>query len=396
MPLVRPPDVLLVTKPLAPPWDDSGKVLPFLLARHLAGIHLAVLTPVGRHLGLPGVTEYAPYHQASSFSVPLTDKARLFRWLLRADLPPVVHFFFSPNRATATAARLFRRLRPQVRVVQTVMSLPDDPSILASGLFADVVVVWSRAALARVGLAARRRGLPARVIHIPPGIVPLSPLTPEERRRLREELGLPAERPLVLFAGDLEFSSAAGVVAEAVEPTLSRVDALFLFACRDKTPRSRRVLEALRRGLLGPISKGQVRFIGETTRFHDLLRCCDVQVLPAESTQAKTDIPLVILEGLSAGVPAILPTGTPMQEVVDAGAAIGVPPLDPEHLSKALVGLLSGMGRAATLGATSRAYVLAHHTAEAMARAHARLYRALLRESGYPSTTAEEDLSRPP
>lgn len=384
-----PPDVLCVTKPLAPPWDDSGKLLPYLLARHLEGVRVAVLTPRGHVLGVPGVVEHALYCRPASFTVPALDKARLFAWLLRADLPPLVHFFFSPNRQTATAARLFRRIRPHVRVIQTVMSLPDDPAILASGLFADTIVVWSRRAEDLVTQAARRRGLAARVVHVPPGIVPLTPPTPEERRSLRAALGLPPDQPLILYAGDLEFSSAAGVVAEAVEPTLARVDAVFLFACRDKTPRARTVLDGLQKALAGMTERGRVRFVGGTPRFHDVLKAADVLVLPAETTHAKTDLPLVVLEALSAGVPAIVGSGTPMQELVDAGAAVGVPPLDPETLAGTLVGLLQGEGRARAFGLAGRAYVSSRHTATAMADAHARLYRTLLREAGYPGTTRE-------
>ncbi len=377
-------DVLFVSKPLAPPWDDSGKALPYLLARHLQGVRVAILTPRGHTLGLAGVAEYALYRRASSFTVPWSDKARVFAWLARANLPPLVHFFFSPNRATGGAVCLFRRIRPHARVLQTVMSVPDDPASLASGLFADTVVVWSRRAEDLVTRAARRRGLAARVVHVPPGIGPLTPLTPEERRRLRVDLGLPPDRPLVLYAGDLEFSSAAGVVAEAVDPVLRRLDAIFVFACRDKTPRARTVLAGLQQGLAGPASRGQVRFVGSTPRFHDLLRCADVQVLPAETTQAKTDIPMVVLEGLSAGLPAVVGLGTAMEELVEAGAALGVPPMDPEALARALVGLLSGPGRAAAFGQAGRAFVLQRHTPEAMAEAHARLYRVLLREAGYP------------
>lgn len=384
-----PPDVLYVTKPLAPPWDDSGKLLPSLLARHIEGVRVAVLTPRGHVLGIPGVVEHPLYRGPASFTVPAVDKARLFAWLVRADLPPVVHFFFSPNRATATAARLFRRLRPHVRVVQTVMSLPEDPATLASGLFADLIVVWSARAHDLVTQAVRRRGLAARVAHVPPGIIPLAPATPAERRRLRVDLGLPPDLPVVLYAGDLEFSSAAGVVGGAVEPTLARVDAVFVFACRDKTPRARSVLAGLQEALAARAARGQVRFVGSTPRFHGLLRSSDVLVLPAETTHAKTDLPLVVLEALSAGVPAVVGSGTPMQELVDAGAALGVPPLDPDALAGTLAGLLSGAGRAAAFGRAGRAFVLGRHTAKAMADAHATLYRTLLREAGYPCAGGE-------
>ena len=47
MPPVDVPDVLFVSKPLSPPWDDSGKLLPYLLAQRAGGLRLAVMTPRG-------------------------------------------------------------------------------------------------------------------------------------------------------------------------------------------------------------------------------------------------------------------------------------------------------------------------------------------------------------
>lgn len=377
-----PADVLLVSKPLGPPWNDSGKVLPFLLAKNLKEVRLAVLTAKGQSLGLPGVIEEQIYSESKSFSVALTEKARLFFWLARANLPPVLHFFFSPNLSTALAARLLRRLRSGIVTVQTLMSLPDDTRRLGLSLFADVVVVWSAYALEVAKEAAARKGFRGKIVHINPGISPLSPASAEERAAIRKELGLPVEKPVILYAGDLEFTSAAQTVAGAAKLVLQEMQAVFIFACRAKTKHTGRYVEALRAGLKDYVSRGEIRFF-QKTDFHALLRCVDVQVFPAESTFAKTDIPLVLLEGLSAGVPAVVATNTPMQELVLQGAATGVPPMDPQALAHRLITLFSRPGQAEALGRAGRAVVMARYTAEAMAKAHATLYRQLLQAARY-------------
>jgi len=323
--------------------------------------------------------EVGLYRRAAAYSVPWSEKARLFAWLLRADLPPVVHFFFSPNPATAVALGLWRRLRRGPRVVQTVMSLPENSADLQAGVFADVVVTWSQAASGEVEKALKRRRDAVRVVHIRPGIEPLAPASAAEKADLKASFGLRPDRPLILYAGDLEFGSGAGVVAACVEPVLARTDAVFVFACRPKTPAARLVFADLRRRLQRFVARGDVRLEGALPRFHELVRCADVQVLPSETTYAKTDIPLVLLEGLSAQVPAVVALGTPMAELVDEGAAIGVPAMEPEALISTLLGLLASPDRAAALGRSGRAYVLARHTAHAMAEAHADLYRDLLR-----------------
>lgn len=370
-------DVLFVTKPLSPPWDDSGKLLPFTIARHIEGMRVAVMTHRGADVGLPRAVREEVYSQPSSFRVPGGDKLRVLWRLLTRDTPPVVHFFFSPNPATCLAARLFRRARPGVRVVQTVMSLPDNPRDLASGLFADVVVTWSRTAAEMASQAARQLGRPTRVVHVPPGVEPVAPMNLDEKREARAGFGLPPDRPVVLYAGDLEFSSAAETVARAAHEVVRRIQVTFVFACRPKTPGARLAERDLLRLLGGLVATGHARLMGRVDRFHDLLRCADCQVLPAETTYAKTDIPLVLLEGLSAGVPAVVGTGTAMDELVDSGAAIGVPPLVPGAVADALIGLLARHG-APTMAAAGRACVAARHSAEGMARAHAAIYRELL------------------
>ncbi len=138
--MVSREDILFVSKPLAPPWDDSGKVLPYLIAREIRGFRVRVPVPRGQVLDLPHVRCDEVFRRSWSWSVPFPDKARLLARLFRKDLPPIVHFFFSPNAPTTLAARAVRRRHPGIRVVQTVMSLPIRGAALEQGLFGDVVI----------------------------------------------------------------------------------------------------------------------------------------------------------------------------------------------------------------------------------------------------------------
>lgn len=378
--VARPADILFVSKPLSPPWDDSGKLLPYLVARHLdpAECRVEVPVPRGRPLDLPGVASWPVYSRDSSFAVPRGDKIRLLASLLARRLPPVVHFFFSPNAATSLAARAVRIRHPRTRFVQTVMSLPADDAALDGGLFADVVIAWSAVAAERIRARVAGRPRPPRVVHVPPGVVARDPLAPSRRDAVRGAFGLPVDRPVVLYAGDLEFSTAARTLAAAIPEVQARVDATFVFACRPKTPAAAAALADVRARLGGQEASGRVRFLGNVEDFHDLLGCVDLQVLPADTTYAKTDLPLVVLEGLLAGVPAVVGRGTPMDELVEAGAVLGVPHSDAGALATTIAETLSGPALAALAGA-GRAFALARHTAQAMACAHQALYMEMLR-----------------
>jgi phosphatidylinositol alpha-1,6-mannosyltransferase len=372
------PDVLFVTRPLSPPWNDSGKVLPYLLAREMPGLRIGAMTPAGSPLPFPNVTSEEIYPAGTSFSSGLLDKARLFSRLLCRDVPPVVHFFFSPNPPTTAAARVFRVLRRSVRVVQTVMSLPRNPADLDGSLFGDVIVTWSVATAERVRIAIEQRGLRAKAVHVPPGVEPIAPMSREAKRRVRAGLGVSLDLPLVLFAGDLEFGSGAAITAEALPRVLDRIPSTFVFANRIKTERARSIRRELERTLAPWIARGRVRIPDRVDSFPDLLAAADVQVFPSETTHAKTDLPMVVLEGITAGVPAIVCTGTPLDELVDLGAAMGVPPMNPDRLADAVIGLISRPGVAESFGARSRSLVSARHSPAAMAAAHEAIYRELL------------------
>ncbi len=374
---MKAPQILFVTKPLVPPWVDSGKLLPWLLVRNLPEFRISVMVPRGARVELPNVESEQVYGAGSSFRVPGGDKLRLFARLLMRPLPPIVHFFFSPNGPTSTAARFIRRRRPDVRMVQTIMSLPLGQGVLEQGLFADTIVVWSKQAETLVSQAVQSRGLDARVVMVPPGVEPVEPVSPDVRKFKRTGFGLPPDAKIVLYAGDLEFSSGAATTAEAVRILADRMRVVFVFACRPKTPASRRVLAEIEAGLTSEVAAGRVRFMGQVQNFRDLLNCVDCQVLPVETTYAKTDIPMVVLEGMSAGVPAIVGTGTPMDELVSAGVAVGVKPGCGNELAAAIEAVLGPEGEAAALGERGRRYVIERHSAAAMARAHAAIYRDL-------------------
>lgn len=374
---MKAPDILFVTKPLVPPWIDSGKLLPWLLVRNLPDFHISVMVPKGARIELPNVDNEQIYTDSSSFSLPGGDKLRLFARLLGRPMPPLAHFFFSPNGPTSTAARFIRRRRPDVKMVQTIMSLPMRPGILEDGLFADRIVVWSSYAEALVSQAVVSRGIDARVIHVPPGVEPIEPVSPDVRKFIRTGFGLPPDAKIVLYAGDLEFSSGARTTAQAIRILKDRMRLVFVFACRPKTPASRRALSELESGLSSEVAAGRVRFMGQVPNFRDLLSCVDCQVLPVETTYAKTDIPMVVLEGMSAGVPAIVGTGTPMDELVTAGVAGGAEPGNAEALAEAIVAVLGPDGDTARLAADGRRYVIERHSAAGMARAHAAIYTEL-------------------
>jgi phosphatidylinositol alpha-1,6-mannosyltransferase len=367
--------ILFVSKPLAPPWNDSGKNLVRDLARGLTRYQPTLMARSGAEPGvLAGrvVRVYAP--SSGGFAPAITDQLRVLAHLLLAARGHAAwHFFFAPNPRSCLAGRTATALR-RTRSVHTLSSAPRDPRAIVSKLFADMNVVLSRHTEQRL-LAAGFSA--ARLTRIAPAIEPLTPLTAEQRRAVRARFGLGADEPVVVYPGDLEFGEGAELMLEAFRsPALAACS--LLLACRAKTPRARAAELSLRARARALGLGERARFVGETSEIHALLGCADVVALPSRELYAKMDYPLVLLEAMSLARPVIVAEGSAAAELTLGQGAHAVEPC-PEALAARLAALLDDAALRHDSGERARAAVLDHYTTERMASSYERVYDALLR-----------------
>jgi glycosyltransferase involved in cell wall biosynthesis len=370
--------ILYVSKPISPPWNDSGKNL----VRDLA--EAAVRHDIQVFAG-PGFVPESPRVKlrrrlgASAYAPGLSQRAAIFASLMRVPREiGVLHFFFAPNPLTSTAARAALALNRRP-AVQTVASSPADYQGIAHLCFGRRVVVlseYNRRQLSRAGVR--------RVVKIHPG-VNLSRLgeDPDGASRWCETLGAKGRR-VVLYAGDYEFSQGARRTLEMAEPLRRTVpEALVIFACRRKTPAAGPVeaqirAEAASRGLTD-----HVRFLNEVENMPGLLTLAEVSVMPVERLYAKMDMPLVLLEHMALGRPIVVSDSEPLAELIPGGAGgIAVPHGDAQKLADAVRDLLRDDRARRDAGASARHVVETHFDIRRSAAAYADLYDEIARERG--------------
>lgn len=364
--------ILLVSKPLGPPWNDSSKNL----VRDLAlGLTRHDVRGFGRQSGPErlGSVELEPVYAArgGGFSPALRDNARVLLRLLAGRGADLWHFFFAPNPRASQAARLASRAR-RTATIQTVCSVPRDDAELERVLFGDRVVVLSRHTEARFLAAGVAR---ERVVRIPPAAPPLAPLDAAQKSALHRTLGLDPETPLILYPGDLEFGSGARLVLEAHAKLSS--DVRLVLACRAKTPAAREVETELRNRSRALGTDSRITWIGETPHILELVGTADVVALPSDVAYAKMDYPLVLLEAMALARPVVVATGTPAAELADGGGALAVDP-SADAVARALSELLDDGTARARLGEMAQNQAISTFGRARMARDYELLYDALL------------------
>ncbi|MCA9642050.1 MAG: glycosyltransferase family 4 protein [Polyangiaceae bacterium] len=359
--------VLFVSKPIAPPFHDGTKCL----VRDLSG-ELQAFKPLV--MGQPGVYERAGvvtvpvYRGAGGFSPPFADNARAAVHLLRSSAADVWHFVFAPNALSSGVGRVARRVRG-IPTVQTVASPPQRFRGASEWLFGDIVVAQSTWTAKRLMAEARA----PRVEVVPPCVGAIAQVSREAQAEMRLELDVPASAPLFVYPGDWETSSGAEVVAEAAqELTRSVPDAFVVFACRQKSAAAKHIELAMKRRL----QTLRVRFAGELKSILPLIATSSAVLFPVDDLRGKVDLPIVLLEAMALGVPIVVASGGPLD---DLESVCQVPPRDPHALVQACVGLTNNPECRIELIEKAKGEVRERFSARRVAQQYELLYERALR-----------------
>ncbi|MBX3126783.1 MAG: glycosyltransferase family 4 protein [Polyangiaceae bacterium] len=365
--------MLFVSKPIVAPFHDGTKCFVRDVATRLERVEPIVMAHPGAP-PLPGredIRRVNVYPDRGSFTPRLQDNARAAIWLLLASRADVWHFVFAPNERTSRIARVLSRSR-RVPTLQTVASPPRDFSRAERLLFGDCVVAQSRWTAEQLTRALGPRGRRRPIEVIPPPVAEIEPRSPEACAALRAQLGIDPRATVFVYPGDLEFSSGAQLVADAVRGLVERNPAaVVVFAYRAKTPAAAEVAARLEAELAGL----PVRFAASLADVLVLISTAEAVLFPVDDLYGKVDHPIVLLEAMQLGVPVITLDSGPL---MDLGGVEKIPLADAGLLVEAACGVAANPDRRARIVAAQRAAIAERHHADIVAARYEALYLELL------------------
>ena len=307
-------EILFITSPIAPPWNEGSKNLTWQLASRLTRHTAHLLTTRG---GERPFAPHAPIHRCPIYTqnqLTLRQKLRLLGFLAIKSPPvDIFHFYFVPTLLTSRMLSAISRFHSK-KSVQTIPSLPADlPPVakIKELIFADQVVVYSDFSLRRLNALGIDN-----VTRIDVGIETRQFTQAKPDPSLRQRLGVAEDAVLVLFAG--EYARLGGVaVLKRIMPIIAGrcIHCHFLIACRILSPADLAVELELKRMVQTQRIEQQVHFLGEVADFPALLRASDIFFFPVTEMTGKIDTPLTLLEAMAARLPVLTHDIRPLNEI---------------------------------------------------------------------------------
>lgn len=194
-----------------------------------------------------------------------------------------------------------------------------------------------------------------------------------ERRRVREELGIPAEASLIVTVAVLRPPKGVSDMLTALPRIAARKPDSRYLIVGDGPARDDLERQAVRRG-----EAGRVHFVGRRADVPRMLAAADLFVLPSRAEA----LPTVVAEAMAAGLPVVATSvgGTP--EMVGPETGILVEPGDPVALAAACLELLGDPDRRASMGAAAAEVAAERFDIRRQAARLVEMYRVLAAARG--------------
>ncbi|HWQ59968.1 MAG TPA: glycosyltransferase family 4 protein [Candidatus Fimivivens sp.] len=368
-------NVLLVTRPLCPPWDEGSKNFAYFLAKSLSGIPASILTS-GTIDALPGSVSQEPIYSSGRFD--LRAKAELFFSLFRfRNRFDVTHYLFTPTKLNSWIIR--NLVRPtRGKTIQTVATLREDlysEEDLKKMLFADRIITYadrSKHRLEEMGFAGVERIYPGIDLdHFRP-----APKNPE----LLKRFGFTKDDFIVSYVGEYARLGATDMLADAM-----------IRYHREHPDSPVRFFWALRLKNEADVAKknevmGKFKEAGLGNRFHcsdtfgdvlGLYNLADVIAFPVGDMKGKFDVPLAVIEPYACAKPVILSDIPLFTEFSAADFTITIPRGDGDAFLTAVQRFENDRALVKTMGLAARAYVEREFDLKETAKRYAKVYENL-------------------
>jgi glycosyltransferase involved in cell wall biosynthesis len=366
--------ILLVTRPIAPPWDEGSKVFAFYLAKNTSGFKLGLLTH-GILSGLPENILQKPIYQSNHFG--LWQKLQLLLNLKKLKKEfDILHFLFTPTKFNSFWLKKLVK-NSSARNIQTVATLREDlysDEEIKSLLFGDWIITYSDYAKNKLNQLGFHN-----IERIYPGIDLAEYRKKEKDAGLMQKYGFNDDDFIINFTGEYSRLGAIDDVIAAFAEIAPKIpQAKLSLAVRIKNSADRNKKEEIRENLKKLNLLDRVAFHDDGTYLMpDIYNLCDLSIFPVQNMQGKFDIPLAVIEAMACEKPVILSDLPILKEIAKDGNSVIIRKGDVEQLAEKILELYNSQDMRLQLGLTARKFAQENFDIQKIAQQYQALYQKI-------------------
>jgi len=367
-------NILLVTRPLSPPWDEASKNFAYFLAKNIKQeINLTILTSQEKLNLAQNITQW-PVYSSAQFS--FKQKIELIKFLRKTDKKfSVLHFLFTPAKLNVFLIKLFTHYK-KVKTIQTVATLREDlysSKAIKNLIFADEIITYSdysQEKLEKMGIQKVKR--------IYPGI------DLEKYKKEPKNLGtlalfkLDQNDFIITFPGEYTRLGSIDEVVESFKTIVEKIpEAKLVLACRVKNKKDLLKKQEIMKSLAGTKIEAKIIFTDTFADMPKLYNISDIILFPVHNMHGKFDVPLVIPEAQACEKPVIVSDIPIFREFALPNNSVTIKKGDVLEISKAVLDLYKNPEKRAKLGKSGREFVEANFDIKKIAKQYEEIYEQI-------------------
>lgn len=372
-----PKRILLVTRPICPPWDEASKNFAYNLAMniHAPELELHLLTN-GILSGLPNSIKQAPIYDSSSWN--FFQKFKSLRYQIKnREKYDIVHYFFTPTPLTSFVIRNFTKSE-KTKTIQTIATLREDlfsNNLIRKTFFGDILITYSdftKNKLAKLGYF--------NIQKIFPGI-DLERFSPAPKNiKLMSDWKISAADFVITYPGEYTRLEATDNIIEMIMNLSSLKGAggmKFIFACRVKNKKDAEKKEEIREKLARAGVLENIIFTDTYADMEKIYNLSDVIIFPVRNMRGKFDIPLAVIEAMACGKPVVISDLEIFSEFTSDNFSVKIEPGNSGQLSEDVLDLYRNIEKRKMIGLNARKFAETNFDIIKSAEEYRRLYESL-------------------
>lgn len=369
--------ILLVTRPIAPPWDEGSKNFAYYLAKNLTSFEINLMTKGI----LPELSDNVHQHpiyttsEIRDFNFSQKLRALLFQFKTKGQFD-INHYFFTPTKLNSFLIKYFLKSQ-KTKTVQTVASLRDDlwsSDDIKKLMFADLIITYSDYAKNKLNSLGFQN-----VKRVYPGIDLDKYHYQEKSLKLMQEKNISKDDFVINFSGEYVRLGAIDLIVDSfIEISKIIPTAKLSLAVRIKNEKDAQKKEEVMEKIKKNNLLEKVSFFDDGKCYMpEVYNLCDISLFPVQNMHGKFDIPLAVIEAMACEKPVIFSDLEILKELGKNDNSVIIEKDNQKQLTDAIFDLYQDREKRERLGKNARKYTQENFDIQKIAGIYEEIYKTL-------------------